>query len=303
MDSIKLGAPAEESNSAEPMDSYGPDTRKKTRNPILMMILVLCLGLLVSSVYLGGRFSSVHASVALAKPAAFANQKKSNPAISPAAVSSAVPTGKKQADAKSTPAPKPAIAAAQKATPAPAIVASQKSNPAQPSVIAAAQKPTPVPVLVAAQKSTPAPLPAIVASQKSNPASPSVIVAVKKSTPAPTPAAKPVPAPASVTVAAKRPEPTVGTIALPPLPKESLPTTELAHPKSGKAYVQVGAFVSPYAERWVDVLEQRGFRPIVADGPNSVIHRVLLGPFGPSEVSAVEAKLRQAGIDHFEKVY
>jgi len=67
--------------------------------------------------------------------------------------------------------------------------------------------------------------------------------------------------------------------------------------------VQVGAFVSPYAERWVNVLEQRGFHPIVAEGPNSTVHRVLLGPLGPAQVSDVEAKLREAGIEHFEKIY
>jgi hypothetical protein len=279
MDSIKLGAPAEESNSAEPMDSYGPNTRKKTRNPILMMILVLCLGLLVSSVYLGGRFSSAHASVASAKPAAFHNQKKATPIISTAAVASGLPTQKKQPEAKPTPVPAAVTTAVQKpSTTPPPIVAVQKSTPAPPAVVAA-QKPTstPTPAIVAAQKPTPAPTPAIVAAQKPTPAPPPAL-------------ANPVPSPLSVA-------------ALAPLPKESLPTTELAHPKSGNAYVQVGAFVSPYAERWVDVLEKRGFRPIVADGPNSVIHRVLLGPFVPSEVSAVEAKLRQAGIDHFEKMY
>jgi hypothetical protein len=85
-------------------------------------------------------------------------------------------------------------------------------------------------------------------------------------------------------------------------PKE-LANVELVHPKPGVAYVQVGAFISPYAELWVSVLQQRGFHPVVAEGPNSAVHRVLLGPFGPSEVPQVESRLRQAGIEHFERVY
>jgi SPOR domain len=78
---------------------------------------------------------------------------------------------------------------------------------------------------------------------------------------------------------------------------------ELVHPKPGDAYLQVGAMGSPYAERWVGVLEQHGYHPLVAEGPNNEIYRVLLGPFGAAEVQDVETKLRQAGIEHFEKVY
>jgi hypothetical protein len=78
---------------------------------------------------------------------------------------------------------------------------------------------------------------------------------------------------------------------------------ELVHPKPGDAYLQVGAMGSPYAERWVGVLEQHGYHPLVAEGPNNEIYRVLLGPFGAAEVQDAETKLRQAGIEHFEKVY
>src|SRR5271156_3111602 len=76
MDSPKLGSSTEE-NSPAPSENTDTieleETKKKGRNPVLMMVLVLGVGLLVSLAYLGGRISSAHASVAAGKPPAVAD--------------------------------------------------------------------------------------------------------------------------------------------------------------------------------------------------------------------------------------
>jgi len=156
-------------------------------------------------------------------------------------------------------------------------------------VTVAAAKPTPVVV------STAKPAPVAVATVKPAPAAGA---AAGKSAPDAIPAARP----ALVAIAAAKPAPArlapAATAAA-----EPVVVRDLVHPKPGDAYLQVGAYAAPYVAGWVNTLQGRGFHPIVAEGPNSSIHRVLIGPLAPAQVSQVEAKLRQAGIEHFEKVY
>ncbi len=258
MESIRTQVPAEEAASAEPLVAIEP--KKQSRKVILAMLLTLCFGLLLASVYLGGRISSTHAAakhhstaraVALTKPRPVSSQPKEL-AASPAA---------------------PLPAAAQSAAPGKIAGAKKEESPtAAPLAIT-----PPVPAKPARNLA-----PAVV---KTAP----VIVAVAK-TPMIVAEAAALPA------AAKLP-------LVPPVAAESQAARELVHPQPGAAYIQVGAFAQPYVGGWVSVLEGRGFHPIVADGPNDVIRRVLIGPLAPSQVTEVEAKLRQAGIEHFEKVY
>ena len=243
MDSPNVGFSTEENSH----DTIEPEEKKKKgRNPVLMMVVVLGVGLLVSLAYLGGRISSAHASVAAAKPAAFAEA-----------------SGAADGDRSLT------VAARKDETPVAVPAAKASVTPVAVKEVAKAA-PVAAPVVVKEVAKVPPPATAVVAKD-----------AVKA-----TPAVAPVVAKAvTKSVAAE----------------ES--SAQLFQPKAGVAYVQVGAFVSPYAQNWVSVLKQRGFNPVVAEGPNPAVHRVLLGPFGPAEVAEVETKLRAAGIDHFERVY
>lgn len=235
---------------------------------ILAMVLTLCLGLLLATLYLGGRISSTHASVARTKPSPAASQPLKPQPIRPAAQSAAI-----------VPAPAPATVAK------PSIdIKAIDTKVTDTKVIDAKAKP---------------PKPSLVSVAVSTPAKPASVPLPELGKPAGVAAGKPEGKPAPLVVAVVK----HAAIKMPPVAAEPQATGDLMHPKPGDAYVQVGAFVSPYAERWVEVLAQRGFHPMVADGPTSSVHRVLLGPLGPSEVIEVEAKLRQAGIEHFEKVY
>ena len=254
MEATKLQVPAEEASPAEPLSPVNSQQQK--RKAILAMLLTLCFGLLLASLYLGGRFSARHTpqSAAQAKP-------------SPLAAQTPAPA---KAEAKSTAPPL--------ATPAPTPTSTAGATPP-------VAKPAPVTVAIAKAAAVRADAPAP-AKADAMPAAPGPLDVTP-----PQPVAPAIAKPAPVVVAAAKASP----VQLPPISPvgaESLANSGLAHPKPGHAYVQVGAFVSPYAERWVNVLEQRGFHPIVAEGPNSAVHRVLLGPLGPAEVSEVEAKLR-----------
>ena len=247
MESTSPLVPAPDVAAEESLRSpVSPSPKNQSRKVILAMVLTLCLGLLLATLYLGGRISSTHASVARTTTSPAAAQPLKPQPIRPAAQSAAI-----------VPAPAPA-AVAKPLTDTKVLVSVAVTTPAKPaSVLPELGKPAGV--AAGKPQGKPAPL----------------VVAVVKH----------------------------AAIKMPPVAAEPQATGDLMHPKPGDAYVQVGAFVSPYAERWVEVLAQRGFHPMVADGPTSSVHRVLLGPLGPSEVIEVEAKLRQAGIEHFEKVY
>jgi cell division septation protein DedD len=58
---------------------------------------------------------------------------------------------------------------------------------------------------------------------------------------------------------------------------------EVITPQPGDLYVQVLALAKPEAEVLVDVLSKKGFRAVVAPGPNDRLFRVLVGPAKDAE--------------------
>src|SRR5688572_26653247 len=52
----------------------------------------------------------------------------------------------------------------------------------------------------------------------------------------------------------------------------------VTQPQIGRTYLQVLAVAKPEAEVLVDVLTKKGFRAVVAPGPNDRVFRVLVGP-------------------------
>lgn len=71
-------------------------------------------------------------------------------------------------------------------------------------------------------------------------------------------------------------------------PVEQPPVT-VTQPQIGRTYVQVMSVARPEAEVLADVLAKKGFRALVAPGPNDRLFRVLVGP-AKDDVEA--AKLR-----------
>lgn len=67
-------------------------------------------------------------------------------------------------------------------------------------------------------------------------------------------------------------------------------------PQPGEMYVQVLALAKPEAEVLVDVLGKKGFRAIVAPGPNERVFRVLVGPAkDTAEINKLRNDVEAAG--------
>ena len=72
---------------------------------------------------------------------------------------------------------------------------------------------------------------------------------------------------------------------------------KVTQPQPGQTYVQVSSMLAqPEAEILVEVLGKKGFRAIIAPGPNEGRYRVLVGPVSDSnDAGRVKADLEQAG--------
>jgi cell division protein FtsN len=72
---------------------------------------------------------------------------------------------------------------------------------------------------------------------------------------------------------------------------------KVVNPEPGQTFVQVSSMLDqPAAEILVDVLGKKGFRAIIAPGPNEGKFRVLVGPVkDPTDAGRVRGDLEQAG--------
>jgi cell division septation protein DedD len=86
--------------------------------------------------------------------------------------------------------------------------------------------------------------------------------------------------------------------------EEQRATVPVLEPEPGQTFLQVSAMARPEAEILVQTLAKRGFRALLAPGPDDSKFRVLVGP---AEDAAAIAKLRseleQAGFKPFPKKY
>jgi cell division septation protein DedD len=72
--------------------------------------------------------------------------------------------------------------------------------------------------------------------------------------------------------------------------------SSVTEPIPGQIYIQVLAVARPEAEVLADVLAKKGFRSMVAPGPNDKIFRVLVGPAkDASDAGKLKGDLEQAG--------
>lgn len=73
-------------------------------------------------------------------------------------------------------------------------------------------------------------------------------------------------------------------------------TRSVEQPIPGQIYIQVLAVAKPEAEVLVDVLAKKGFKALVAAGPNDKIFRVLVGPAkDAADAGKLKGDLEQAG--------
>ena len=73
-------------------------------------------------------------------------------------------------------------------------------------------------------------------------------------------------------------------------------TPSVVQPLTGQIYIQVLALAKPEAELLAEVLTKKGFRAIVAPGPNERLFRVLVGPAkDPGDAGKLKGDLEQAG--------
>ena len=78
----------------------------------------------------------------------------------------------------------------------------------------------------------------------------------------------------------------------------------VTEPQVGQMFLQVLAVAKPEAEVLAEVLAKKGFRAIVAPGPNDKIFRVLVGPArDTAEASKLRTDLEAAGFKPFIKRY
>jgi cell division septation protein DedD len=87
-------------------------------------------------------------------------------------------------------------------------------------------------------------------------------------------------------------------------PIELPPVVTVTEPQIGRTYLQVLAVAKPEAEVLADVLTKKGFRAVVAPGPNDRVFRVLVGPAkDPDDASKLKTDLEGAGFKPFVKKY
>ncbi|MEJ7607576.1 MAG: SPOR domain-containing protein [Bryobacteraceae bacterium] len=94
-------------------------------------------------------------------------------------------------------------------------------------------------------------------------------------------------------MAPRREEPAV---AASPVAEAPVASNSIGQPKLGETYLQVSAVARTEAEMLTGILLKKGFRAIVAPGPNEELYRVLVGPAQDvAESSRLKADLEQAG--------
>lgn len=78
----------------------------------------------------------------------------------------------------------------------------------------------------------------------------------------------------------------------------------VSEPLVGMTYLQVLAVAKPEAEVLAEVLSKKGFRALVAPGPNERVFRVLVGPAkDATDIGKLKTDLEAAGFKPFVKKY
>jgi cell division protein FtsN len=83
-----------------------------------------------------------------------------------------------------------------------------------------------------------------------------------------------------------------------------IPPVTVSQPQIGQTYLQVLAVAKPEAEVLAEVLAKKGFRALVAPGPNDRVFRVLVGPAkDATDTGRLKSDLEAAGFKPFVKKY
>jgi len=83
-----------------------------------------------------------------------------------------------------------------------------------------------------------------------------------------------------------------------------IPPVTVSEPQVGQMYLQVLAVAKPEADVLAEVLVKKGFRAMVAPGPNDKVFRVLVGPAkDTADAGRLKVDLEAAGFKPFLKKY
>jgi cell division protein FtsN len=83
-----------------------------------------------------------------------------------------------------------------------------------------------------------------------------------------------------------------------------IPTVTVTQPAAGQTYLQVLAVAKAEADVLAEVLAKKGFRALVAPGPNEKVYRVLVGPAkDANDAGKLKTDLEAAGFKPFIKKY
>lgn len=85
-------------------------------------------------------------------------------------------------------------------------------------------------------------------------------------------------------------------------PTELAPITVI-EPEPGQTFLQVSAVAKPEAEVLAELLQKKGFRTIIAPGPNDKLFRVLVGPTAEPSLIKIRSELEQAGFKPMVRKY
>jgi cell division protein FtsN len=97
--------------------------------------------------------------------------------------------------------------------------------------------------------------------------------------------------------------PAAKTEQAPPKPIE-IPAVTVTQPAAGQMYLQVLAVARAEADVLAEVLAKKGFRALVAPGPNEKVFRVLVGPAkDATDAAKLKTELEAAGFKPFIKKY
>jgi cell division septation protein DedD len=83
-----------------------------------------------------------------------------------------------------------------------------------------------------------------------------------------------------------------------------IPAVTVTQPAAGQTYLQVLAVAKAEADVLAEVLAKKGFRALVAPGPNDKVYRVLVGPAkDANDAGKLKTDLEAAGFKPFIKKY
>ena len=88
-------------------------------------------------------------------------------------------------------------------------------------------------------------------------------------------------------------------------PKDAAaPHWNIIEPRPGETYIQLAAIPLKTIDPFLNQIEEKGFRPVIARGPTDSLYRILIGPYARQDaLKDAQTAVEAAGIQHIVRVY